>query len=210
MKSEENLEFVPTIGTAFALLDIYKFVSSLGRWRNHSTYHMQRAEVSVKKIQGGTCLCNGNCHATVLTASLACRWFGLKKYVLWRSIKERLISRKEVLSTCTSPEKVCQNSDRDGPGVWAECEAGLLQGVQTVLSDSRSFLLIFRESSLNSFLNVLKRIRQKMSIKPYWWKQTWAQWGVWTVIWCLSKDAKKMGKVTFPFLIFFSYFLSAL
>lgn len=98
-----------------------------------------------------------NCHVTVLTASLACRWSGLKKYVLWRSIKERLISRKEVLSTCTSPEKVCQNSDRDGPGVWAECEAGLLQGVQIVLSDSRSFLLIFRESSLNSFLKCFEK-----------------------------------------------------
>lgn len=64
----------------------------------------------------------------VLTASLARGWSSLKKYVLWRSIRERLISGKEVLSRCNSTDKVSQNTDRAGPGVWAECEAGLLQG----------------------------------------------------------------------------------
>lgn len=157
MKSEENLEFVPTVATAFALHDLYKFVSSLGRWNNHSTYHIQRAEGSAKRVQGGTCLCHGNCHATVLTASLACRWSSLKKHVLWRSIKERLISGKEVLSRCTSPDKVSQSTDKAGPGAWAECEAGLLQGFQRVLSDSRFFLPIFRESSLNIFLKCFEK-----------------------------------------------------
>lgn len=110
------------------ILDLYKFVSSLGRWSHHSTYHVQRAEGSAKRVQGRICLCNGNCHAAVLTASLACGWSRLKKYVLWRSIRERLISGKEVMSRCNSPDKVSQNTDRAGPGVWAECEAGLLQG----------------------------------------------------------------------------------
>lgn len=32
------------------------------------------------------------------------------------------------MSRCNSPDKTSQNTDRAGPGVWAECEVGLLEG----------------------------------------------------------------------------------
>lgn len=56
MKGEENLEFVPTVATASALLDLYKFVSSHGRLSNRSTYQVQRAESSMKRAStSGIC-----------------------------------------------------------------------------------------------------------------------------------------------------------
>lgn len=112
-----------------------------------------------ERVQGGICLWDGRQgDAAVLTASLAHGWLRLKKYILWRSIRDSLVGRK-FWADATALTKWARTLIELGLVCGLNVKEGCWREVQRVLSDSRSFLPIFRENSLNSFLKCFEKAK---------------------------------------------------
>lgn len=103
--------------------------------------------------QGRICLWDGKRgRAAVLIASLAHGWLRLKKYVLGRVIRGGSLVGRKLWADAAALTKWARTLIELGLVCGLNVKSGCRREVQRVLSDSRSFLPVFRENNLHSFL----------------------------------------------------------